>query len=95
MTYSDYSLNPQEFLEYITKGSTPKLQKIWEDLIRRIEDDSLKNEAKKKDIDLIDNPDMEDDNIASYKVISVRNGSDKLNEYITDILYPNIVCLKS
>ncbi len=94
MNYSDYFLTQSEYNEYIEKGKVPgKLSLIWQDLMKKIKDDNLKNEAENKGFTLINNPDIEDDNIAHYRKISIKNPSPELRETFDD-LYPFIVCLK-
>lgn len=97
MNYSDYSISLVEFEEYSSKGSTLKLTQIWEDILSRLEsiDPELKSEATKNGFELADNPDLEEDIIAFYKVISIPNASEELSESLNNKLYPFVVVLKS
>ena len=95
MTYSDYALSPNEFITYKAAKKCWKLDLIWEDLIKRIEPNDLKKEAKKKGYVLIDNPDLEDDVIAEYKMFSIPNATKELTNYFRENLYPFVVCLKN
>lgn len=94
MTYSDFSISIDEYVQYVENMNCEKLLAIWSNLLKRIEDETLKNEAKKKGFILQDNPDMEEDSIAQYKQISVKNPSKKLSQYFEENLYTSIVCMK-
>lgn len=101
MTYSDYSLTLTQYQNYKKNQSNPecnkceKLESIWQDLLRRIDNAELKKEAIEKGYTLIDNPDIENDGIAEYKMITVVNGSKELDMFIQEKLYPFVVCLLS
>ncbi len=95
MTYSDYSLSPEDFQMYLAAKKSSRLDEIWKDLLNRIEDKLLKSEASKKGYELDDNPDLEDDVIADYKMFIVPGASKELDHYIRENLYPFVVCLKA
>lgn len=95
MNYSDYCITYQEYITFRDQHKVPsKLSEIWQDILRRIDNLTFKKEAEKKGFDLIDNPDMEEDVIAKYKMIIVPQGSEELHNYIIDKAYPFVVCLK-
>ncbi|MCA9387327.1 hypothetical protein KC669_04810 [Candidatus Dojkabacteria bacterium] len=94
MTYSDYSLTPDEYEVFLAAKKSKKLDQIWEDLLNRVQEDSLKSEAKTKGYQLVDNPDLEDDVIASYKMFIIPNASTELDHFIRENLYPFVVCMK-
>ncbi len=94
MTYSDYSLSAEEYEEFLKTKRSTKLHNIWEDLLRRIDDTELQEEAKSKGYELVDNPDVEDDVIAFYKMLVIPESSPRLNRVWSEDLYPFVVCLK-
>lgn len=95
MTYSDYSLSSDEYQIYVAAKKSSRLDEIWDDLVARIDDPKLRKEATSKGYIVIDNPDLEDDVIASYKMFQVPNASPDLQQYIEENLYPFVVCLKA
>jgi hypothetical protein len=95
MTYSDYSITIEEFEDFLKNKECEKLVQIWQDLLRRIKEEEILEEAKSKGFTLIDNPDLEEDEIALYKMIQVPSASNQLSEYLIDKLYPFVVCLKA
>lgn len=94
MTYSDYSLTFEEYQMFLAAKTCRKLEEIWSDLTARLNGESLKKEADKKGFELIDNPDLEEDDIAYYKMIVVPEASSELEGYMNENLYPFVVCLK-
>lgn len=94
MTYSDYSLTPDEYQVFLAAKKSKKLDQIWEDLINRIQEASLREEALKKGYTLVDNDDLEDDVIASYKMFEIPKASNALDEFVRENLYPFVVCMK-
>ena len=94
MTYSDFEITLEEYNRYLQDIECEKLLAIWSNLLTRIEDKKLKKEAKLKGFILQDNPDMEEDSIAQYKKITVKNPSSKLSQYFEEKLYTSIVCMK-
>jgi hypothetical protein len=94
MTYSDYSLTFEEYQMFLAAKTCRKLEEIWSDLVARVSADTLKSEADKKGYALIDNPDLEEDEIAVYKMIVVPEASSELENYMNENLYPFVVCLK-
>ncbi len=95
MTYSDYSLTPDEYQFFLAAKKSSKLDQIWQDLIERIDEENLRIEAQNKGYNLDDNPDLENDVIAEYKMFTVPDASPELDNYLRENLYPFVVCLKS
>jgi hypothetical protein len=94
MTYSDFEITLEEYNKYLENFECEKLLAIWSNLLTRIDDEKLQEEAKIKGFILQDNPDIEEDSIAQYKRITVKNPSEKLSQYFEEKLYTSVVCMK-
>lgn len=94
MTYSDFEITLEEYNKYLKNFECEKLLAIWSNLLTRIDDEQLQKEAKIKGFILQDNPDIEEDSIAQYKRITVKNPSKKLSQYFEEKLYTSVVCMK-